>query len=265
MKATSPSFLAILIILISFSARADDPALRKKGWRPPDGTLVMPVQGSASPDGRYAIGWGYEKGPVDWSRLAYNEGEGSEWGEVTFSTKLADIPEGDPLEEDANFLLDLKSGKTLGKLGIYYPGERPRFNHDGLIASWSPALACVVIRVTQKWETEFAAIAWIRDGKCEGSHDLREPLIAAMREAVAKSPHPAARRLAAEDDFMYSLDEITIRDDGSFLAELGGVVPKLDQPEGYFEVKLEGLFSPGEAGGSAGLKTTKVEVILPAE
>jgi len=265
MKVASPSLLAILCVLSSFAARADDPASRKKDWLPPAGTLVMPVQGSASPDGRYAIGWGYEKGPVDWSRLAYDEKGWTEWGEVTFSTKMADIPEGDPLENDANFLLDLESGKTLCKLGIHYPGERPRFNLDGLIASWSPGLACVVIRVTQKWKTEFAAIAWIREGKCEGSSDLLEPLIAAMREATLKSAHPAARRLADEDDFMYSLDEIAIKDDGSFIAELNGVVPKLDQPEGFFEVRLEGVFSSGEAGGSAVMKTAKVEVEIPTE
>lgn len=265
MKFTLPHLIVILTSLSLSPARAEDPASRTKDWLPPVGTLVMPVQKSASPDGRYAIGWGYENGPVDWSRLAHVEEDGITWGAVTFSTKLADLPDGDPLDNDANFLLDLKTGASLCKLGIYYPGERPSFNHDGLIASWSPGSACVAIIVTQKWESEFAAIAWVREGKCDGSYDILAPLIAEAKAAGLKSKHPAARRLADEDDYAYSLQKITVKDDGSFVATLGGEVPKLGELEAYFEVNFEGILSPGGGGGSAELKTTKVEVILPAE
>lgn len=265
MKFILPYLIVTLTALPLLPGQAEDRASRTKDWLPPAGALVMPVQQSASPDGRYAIGWGYEKGPVDWSRLAHVEEAGSGWGEVTFSTKLADLPDGDPLDNDANFLLDLETGASLCKLGIYYPGERPSFNHDGLIAAWSPGSACVVMIVTQKWESEFAAIAWIREGKCDGSYDILAPLIAAARAAGLKSKHPASRRLADENDYRYSLQEIEVKDDGSFLATIGGEIPKLDEPEAYIEVKLEGVFSPGEAGGSAWLTVSTIEVVLPAE
>ncbi|HSI65681.1 MAG TPA: hypothetical protein VLE43_21325, partial [Candidatus Saccharimonadia bacterium] len=39
---------------------------RPEDWLPSDDTLVLPVGDSSSPDGLFQIGWGYEKGPVDW-------------------------------------------------------------------------------------------------------------------------------------------------------------------------------------------------------
>ena len=238
-----------------------DPALRGKDWLPAPDTLVLPVQGTGSPCGRYAIGWGYEKGPVDWKRLAHVEEPNSGWGGVTFSTKLAPEPLDPALEEDANFLFDLITGKALAKLNIYYPGERPTFNHDSLEAVWSPRSACVMLLVSGKWENEFAHLAWItKSGQCEGSQDVLEPLRQAAVAAAMKSSHPAARRLRAENDFGYSIDEVRLSDDGSFQAVVSGEVPKLDDDAAYFEVEVEGRFLPGEAGGSAVLKTTRVKV-----
>ncbi len=225
-----------------------DPAMRKKDWLPDPGTLVLPVQGSVSPNGLYAIGWGYEKGPVDWSKLAFDEEANSGWGEVTFSTKLAKEPLNAALADDANFLLDLHSGKALCKLGIYYPGERPSFNHDSLVAVWSPRSACVMVIVTAKWESEFAHIAWIEDGACAGSFDVFEPLREVARKAALNSKHPAAKRLRAENDYGYSVDEVRLSDDGSFTATVSGEVPKLDEDSAYFEVEIAGRFQRAQEG-----------------
>lgn len=225
-----------------------DPAVRKKDWLPAPGTLVLPVQGSVSPNGLYAIGWGYEKGPVDWSKLAYQEQANSGWGEVTFSTKLAKEPLDAALADDANFLLDLHSGKALCKLGIYYPGERPSFNHDSLVAVWSPRSACVMVIVTAKWESEFAHIAWIEDGACAGSIDVFEPLREVARQAALNRKHPAAKRLREENDYGYSIDEVRLRDDGSFTATVSGKVPKLDEDSACIEVEIEGRFQRAQEG-----------------
>lgn len=238
-----------------------DPEMRQRDWLPSPDALVLPVQGTGSPCGRYAIGWGYEKGPVDWKKLAHPEETNSGWGEVTFSTKLAPEPLDPALEDDANFLFDLRTGKALAKLAIYYPGERPSFNHDTLEAVWSPRSACVMLLVSGKWENEFAHIAWIdEEGKCAGSQDVLEPLRLAAAAAARKSTHPAARRLRAENDYGYSVDEVRLSDDGRFTAVVSGEVPKLDEDAGYFQVEMEGRFLPAKEGESALLETTRVRV-----
>lgn len=257
--------LSLLTAAANPPATAGDPAERTTDWRPAPGTLVLPVSSSSSPDGRYAVGWGYEKGPVDWNRLAFLEGEGSEWGAVTFSTYLADLPNGDPLEDDANFLIDLKTGETLCRLGIYYPGERPRYNHKDLVAVWSPGSACVAVIANAKWESESAAIAWIREGKCEGSYDILDPLVAAARTALRQSSHPAAKKLADGFEFSFTIGEIEVQDDGSFVAAVTGELPRVEDAGAFFEVRVEGALLPGGTEEEAILKTTSIRVKSPEE
>jgi len=240
------------------------PTKRTKDWLPPPDTLVLPVQGSVSPDGRYAMGWGYEKGPVDWKKLAHLEEAHSGWGDVTFSTKLAQEPLDPALEDDANFLLDLRTHQPLCKLGIHYPGERPHFNHQELNAVWSPSSTCVVIIVTAKWETEFAHFAMIRDGICHGSHDMMEPLCQAAKAAVLKTRHPAAKRLRNQDDFMYSIGEVHLQDDGSFTAEITGQLPKQEDDFAFFEVAVAGRLVQAADGQSISFEALKTTVV-PAQ
>jgi hypothetical protein len=121
----------------------------------------------------------------------------------------------------------------------------------------------VVVLVTAKWESEFAHIAWIKDGVCDGSQDIMAPLQKAARDAALKSRHPSAKRLRDEDDFMYSLDKILLDDNGTFEAQVSGVVPKLDSPSAYFQTVIEGVLSPGAKGGPAALKIAKSRVLLP--
>jgi hypothetical protein len=236
---------------------------RDKDWLPAAETLALPVRESASPDGLFSIGWGYEQGPVDWKKLATVELSPG-WGAVTFSTKMADGPLTGGLEKDGNFLLNHVTGESLCKLGIYYPGERQRFNHDELLAYWSPTSACVVTVVTAKWLSEFAHIAWVKDGRCDGSYDVLEPLQKAATDAVLKTKHPSAKRLRGEDaGFCFSLWKILLEDDGSFEATVTGEIPKDDAPGGYYEVNIEGAFSPGAKDGPALLKVNKTNVLPP--
>lgn len=236
------------------------PPVRTATWLPPADTLVLPVMESTSPDGLNAIGWGYEKGPVNWKQLASVEQSPAEGG-VTFSTKLADLSQDDPLRHDGNFVMNAITGKPLCKMGLYYPGERQRFNHDELLAYWSPTSTCVVTIVTAKWFSEYAHVAWIKDGKCEGSYDVKEPLTAAAVAAGKKAKHAAAKRLLADDDYCYTLSKILVDDDGTFEALVVGEIPKDNEPGNFFEVVIEGTFSPGEKDGPAGLKVSKIKVL----
>jgi hypothetical protein len=194
--------------------------------------------------------------------LAYVEAPNSDWGAVTFSTKLAEGQLTPELEADGNFLLNRLNGKPLAKLGLDYPGERQRFNHDELLAYWSPGSTCFVSIATQKWFTEGAEIAWIKDGKCEGSNDILKPLHEATTEAVIKSKHPAAKRVSKDrEGFDFTLSDIMVEDDGAFEAKVVGQIPKDDAPGGYYEAIIKGTFTPKAAGESAGLKVSKITIL----
>ena len=240
-------------------AGAGDPPVRGADWLPAPETLVLPVRDTTSPDGLFSIGWGYEKGSVDWRKLASPDGDS-----VSFSTVLPDGPLPDGLEDDATFLLHHLTGKPLCKLAIEHPGERQRFNHDELLAHWSPSSRCVVIVADAKWESTAAQIAWIKDGQCEGAHDILEPLQKAVARAVRNSKHPAAKRLREDGEaHRYRLSKILVEDDGAFAARVTGEIPKDDRPGGFFAVIVEGKFSPERSGDPAILKTTKIKVLPP--
>lgn len=246
---------------------------RTKGWLPPADTLVLPVERSGSPDGMFAIGWGYEKGPVDWAKLQGSSAvDGS--AEPDFSTKVAVGPLTDELKNDGNFLLNAVTGKPVSPIGIYYPGERQRFNHDELIARWSPTSQCVIVLCSQKWFTGDADIVWMKDGRSTGSQDILAPLNKAVRDAILKSKHPAAKRLRVEKDrdledpdpnhpegYCYTIKSILLEDDGSFEAAVIGQIPKDDAPSGYFEVVIKGTFTPGSGDSAAVLKTRSATVV----
>lgn len=240
---------------------------RPQDWLPSPDTLVLPIADSLSPDGLYEIGWGYEKGPIDWKKLAFMEGPDGGPNYPTFSTKLADGPLTPELEEDGDFVVNHITGKTLAKLDMDYPGERQRFNHDELNVRWSPSSTCFVVQAEQKWFTEYAQVGWIKDGVCEGAYDVLEVLKPAAEDAVKKSKHPAGARLKKTGDdhegYSFTLSKILVEDDGKFEALVVGQIPKDDLPSGLYEAIIEGTFSPGEKGGPAKLKVHKTRVLPP--
>lgn len=243
-----------------------EPEERSKDWLPPADTLVLAIDKSDSPEGLYQIGWGYEKGPIDWKRLAFVESDNSGWGAVTFSTKLAEGQLPPELEKDGIFLMNRTTSKPAKKLGIYYPGQRQRFNHDELLARWSPGSTCFVTIATQKWETEGGQVAWIKDGVCTDSYDVLEPLNEAMASAVMKAKHPAAKNMKTErDGFMFTLEEILIEDDGTFEARMCTQIPKHpDFSATFAEGIIRGVFKPAKkADESAVLEQVKVTVLPP--
>jgi hypothetical protein len=245
-----------------------EPEDRAEDWLPAEDTLMLPVRGSSSPDGLFQIGWGYEKGPVDWESLAYIEGKESGKPYPTFSTKMpVAVPEA--LQNDGNFLMNAVSGKSLATLKSDYPGERQRFNHDELNAHWSPSSLCFVVRVEQKWSTEYAEIGWIKNGVCEGTYGILDPLEKAAVDAVKSSKHPASALMKKagddEEGYSFALSKVLLEDNGQFEMHVVGQIPKDDRPGGLYEVIIEGTFSQGEKDGSAVLKVSKARVLPPIE
>jgi len=244
-------------------AGSSEKPLRNADWLPPPDVLALPIPLSESPDGLFAIGWGYAEGPVDWPKLA-TDGAHPDFGEIYFTTKLVEGGLNPPLSDDSNFLLNAQNGKQLGNLGAYHPGERQRFNHDELLVNWSPSSTCFIVRETAKWETAAAGIGWIKDGRCAGTFEILAPLEAAAIAAVLKSKDPAAKRLRSKDEgegFAFSVYNLLLEDDGRIEARVVGQIPKDDRPGGIYEAIVEGVLTPGTGESDAVLKTSKVKVI----
>ena len=244
-------------------AGSSEKPLRKEDWLPSPDTLVLPILQTESPDGLFAIGWGYEKGPVEWGQLS-DSGHNPDFGEVSFSTKLSEIELKPPLSEDTNFLVNALNNKPLGNLGVYHQGERKRFNHDECAVEWSPSATCFIVRETGKWEDNAAGIGWIKEGRCNGTYDILKPLQAAANAALVKSKDPAAKRLhKGEDDdpFSFSISGLLLDDDGHVEARVLGQIPKDEEPGGLYWAIIEGTLSPATTGSEAVLKTSKVKII----
>lgn len=248
------------------NAPAEDPGLlrppRPADWIPPEGTRVLPIRLTDSPDGLYRIGWGYREGPIDWKRLAYDH-EGAV--EPFFSTKLASGELKPPLNEDSNFLINAITGEPGSDIGLYHPGERQRFNHDEILVHWSPTSNCFIVEETAKWGDEAAGIGWIKDGKCEQTFDVLAPLKVVAETAVKKSSHPAAKRLRADDDggYTFGIGKVLLEDDGRLEVEVSGEIPKDLQPSGSYQAIVTGKLQPGTEKSPAKLRDAKVTVISP--
>ena len=244
-------------------APAEDPGLappeRPLGWMPPNGTRVLPIQKTDSPDGLFRIGWGYAEGPVDWARLAYRPEQPGSF----FSTKAASGDLKPPLTEDANFLMNAVSGEPISDIGRYHLGERQRFNHDEILVHWSPSSSCFVVKETQKWGDEAVGVGWIKGGKCEKTFDILEPLWKVADEAVKKSNHPAAKRVRDGDgEYTFGLGKVLVEDDGRFEIQVVPQVPKDVESSGMYEAIVQGTFLPGPGDEPAAvIKNAKVKVL----
>jgi hypothetical protein len=155
--------------------------------------------------------------------------------------------------------------EPLADIGLYHPGERQRFNHDEIVAHWSPSSTCFVVEERGKWGDDQVGIGWMKDGKLAGTFDILVPLRAAAEDAVKKSSHPAAKRLRQrkedQDGYAFGVGTVLVEDDGTFEIGVNGQVPKDDKPGGFYEAIVTGKFLPGSGESPAVLKNAKVKVL----
>jgi hypothetical protein len=241
---------------------------RAKDWLPAADTLTLPLRtlGSPSrpilsPDGRWGVSWGYERGPVDWEKLrcteAYREGE--------FCTHLQPSDKlTDALKSDNTFLRNAISGLNLGILGLDHGGEVQRFNHDGIVMHWSPSSAVIIAQETHKLGDTDLRVAWMNNSTgALKSQTLLAPLFKGVLTHVAKSKHPAAEN-AQSDGMDIRMGSMLVEDDGKFEARITGDVrsPHFDAGN-FFEAKVYGQVSPSKAGEAAVVKFSQIKLSPP--
>lgn len=235
---------------------------RPKGWLPPPSATFLPIENATSPDGCYAVAWGFPRGPIDWKSYS----DQPSFGGVIFSSLLPQSPpKADDSNPESNLLVDRRAGRVLASLATTHPGERERFNHQHYRVEWSPAAACVVAVQDSKWDTEAAVVAWIANGECAGSYDILTPLVKAADAAVIRAKHPAAKHLRNRtgDDANsgHRIDTRFVGDDGLIECTVTWEVPKGDLDDESFSALVEGRLSPGPKGGAAKFEPKTVRVL----
>ena len=113
-----------------------DPFANGKG----DSDKFRVIQGTASPDGRYAIALGFARKEIDWDDFVEKEVD------TERPTYYAENE-----EDSRNYVVDLVSQRILGETHCDYFGTRRRYNHRECSVSWSPDSNTFVQLWSDKW------------------------------------------------------------------------------------------------------------------
>lgn len=113
-----------------------DPFANVKG----DSEKFRVIQGTASPDGRYAIALGLARAEINWDDFVEKEADTER---PTYYTENE--------EDSRNYVVDLVNQRILGETHCDYFGTRRRYNHRECSVSWSPDSATFVQLWSDKW------------------------------------------------------------------------------------------------------------------
>ncbi len=137
-----------------------DPFANVKG----DSDKFRVIQGSVSPDGRYAIALGFARNEINWDALSEDvDGKDTYYAEDD--------------EDVKNYVVDLTTRKILGETGCEYFGTRKRYNHRSCSFTWSGDSTNFVQMWSDKWADTACVAGQIAPGpKLGGVIDLLKVL-----------------------------------------------------------------------------------------
>jgi hypothetical protein len=144
-----------------------------------------------SPDGRFAIGWGFPKHPEIWKRA----------GEVKHDEAEAFLADVGEFEEDVeNYVVDLDNRALTTLRSHYWEAGELRPNRHHLEVAWSAASDLVLVNHTYRWDCRAFETVRISDGKVGAPFDLKKALDAQLRQhfkkALPRGAHFTTRDLA---------------------------------------------------------------------
>ena len=166
-----------------------DPFANLKG----DSEKFRVIQGTASPDGRYAIALGLAREKIDWE----------DFRDTDFQTgpKIYTAEEDDLL----NYVVDLPNQRILGKTGCHYFGTRRRYNHRESPVTWSPDSRTFVQVTNEKWNYEEC-----RAGRISAEHKLLQTVdLGKYAEKAASSFLGKHKYEQARSSIAISVSEVT--------------------------------------------------------
>jgi hypothetical protein len=164
------------------------------------------IEGTASPNGRYAIAWGLHDEPAKWAEVCASYRDRAE------RTYEQDTAIAVPEEKVENYVVDQVAGKLVGRIETSkgsgpahweLPHSRP--NRYFIEATWSPKSDLVVLNYTWRWDClDFLAVSLPASGGLKVGNLLPKLQAAGLR--LAKSTKAGASH--ADEELNVSFDEV---------------------------------------------------------
>ena len=221
---------------------AEDPFADAKGG---DRARFRVINGSASPDGRYAIAIGFAQ-PVDWEG-DYLDTEFATEGKVY----TADEEEDKGLR---NYVVELVTGRILGETGCKFFGTRRGYNHRECSVAWSP---------DSTWFVELTEVKWGYVA-CHAGHIVAGPKLLGCPDVGKFAEKTAATFLAGRKskrrlrDSSIAITSVSVDNSGVIeLTLLGQQAGGERKGEVDFSTDQRLRLRPS-AGGALGLETVSV-------
>ncbi len=177
---------------------------------PPVSKFYKEVDGSVSPDKRFAVVAGYPKpGPADWKE------EHTEEGDPYF-----DLVSGP--QAPINLLVDRKKDHVLATLPTSHDGTLQKYNHEELSVAWSKKSSHLIVMQSWRWGTPEATLYRLdSDGRVSSELDLLPIATEQFRKAITrKSPRADASK------YVVKLHEPNVTDQGEVTLKGETFVPK---------------------------------------
>jgi hypothetical protein len=192
---------------------------------PGDSARFRLIQQTTSPDGRFALGFGWADDPVPWEELTNMVIE-----ETGYQTYFSDGE-----DKVRNYVIDLTTHRILGDSGCRFIGTRHRYNHRECFVSWSPQNRFFVQSFDSKWQTDEASAGWIdaEKGKAAATSILELAEKHAYQLLAARKDRAFRKH---GESFAITVGWNDILDDGSITLDVTGQIPKSEEDDSTFRV-----------------------------
>ncbi len=198
------------------------------------------LRGTESPDGRFAIAWGFPKHPEVWNKARRMEKDEAE-------SLMDDVRE---FEEDGeNYVVDVRATQVVSNLGSHYwEATELAPNRHHLNVVWSAASDLVLVNHTFRWDCRAFEAVRISDGKTGARLDLKKALDAKLRPHFKKElPRESGITLR---DVAISFSEPALVSGETFKATVEAIFPtKGDGWSGTAEIRF--ALTPSKESGIA--------------
>jgi hypothetical protein len=180
------------------------------------------IEGTASPDGRYAIALGLDAPKVDWK--AFYDAES---GAYLLDSSL-------PESEIRNYLVEVGTRRILAATGGHYIYSKPRITHLACGVQWSPDSQVFVQAVQRGW-IGFCLAGRVQNGRLKtGPLDIGSKAAGFAWTFLAQRKNAAFLKHGHDLAILFSL--ASVRNDGVMVLQLDGAVPHLGEDDSNFEI-----------------------------
>jgi len=174
-------------------APVNDPSAKPSG----DSKKYLLMEQTVSPNGRYALGLGPDKKPL-------------------------------------NYVVALDTHRILGSTGCHFDGTRKSYNTREDMVAWSPNSTVFIQATCWKWYSDTCRAGLLADGKLMGTIDLLHTATNRAYEFLASHKDPAFKKHGRE--FAITIDPAIAHDDGTVELDVDGEIPKDLEEDSSFTV-----------------------------